>query len=143
MTPYTYHIYYNIYYKKPFPSSFFPFPKGLLFHSVPHFGHLVKKKQSLRRKINRTKLFVTNNFLYFCPLKSKDDSMRKKILVLDDKIAIAKVLSIYLASSGRQYTGFNHIGYPYARNAWRRVSGMDKIQSAIQTNSSGHAKQRR
>ena len=78
MTPYTYHIYYNIYYKKPFPSSFFPFPKGLLFHSVPHFGHLVKKKQSLRRKINRTKLFVTNNFLYFCPLKSKDDSMRKK-----------------------------------------------------------------
>ena len=137
MIPYTYHIFYNIYYKKPFPSSFFPFPKGLLFHSVPHFGHLVKKKQSLRRKINRTKLFVTNNFLYFCPLKSKDDSMRKKILVLDDKIAIAKVLSIYLASD------YDCIWLPYARNAWRRVSGMDKIQSAIQTNSSGHAKQRR
>ena len=43
-------------------------------------------------------MFIHNNFLYFCPLKSKDYSMRKKILVLDDKIAIAKVLSIYLAS---------------------------------------------
>ena len=71
---------------------FFPFSKGLLFHSIPYFRHLVKEKQSLRQKINRIKLFIPNNFLYFCPLKSKDYSMRKKILVLDDKIAIAKVL---------------------------------------------------
>lgn len=86
--------------------------------------------------------------------------MRKKILVLDDKIAIAKVLSIYLASDydciwlpngieGVKWLQEGNIpdliisDIRMPRNAWRRVSGMDKIQSAIQTHSGDYAKQRR
>ncbi len=86
--------------------------------------------------------------------------MRKKILVLDDKIAIAKVLSIYLASD------YDCIWLPNGIEGvkWLQEGNIPdliisdirmpemrgdeflewiKSQSAIQTHSGGYAKQRR
>ena len=60
--------------------------------------------------------------------------MKKKILILDDKETIAKVLSIYLMSDydvqwlrwiarsemapGRKHARPYHLRHPYARHAW-------------------------
>lgn len=55
----------------------------------------INKKTTYVPKINRFILLNTNIFPYFLPNIIKND-MKKRILILDDKETIAKVLSIYL-----------------------------------------------